>query len=173
MRRIAEIQSAEERRRTVLALDLTLADELPAFSAGPVFWSPHQPFTGITAAESLDRYFALLYYLDYEPEQFVELLRRDSLTQKAVFGWGRPSGRLVGNWRPISEEEIAAAARAYQDFVRNFATARDALPEIGLVVIPNNFVGELRGLRRWSELEPGEEVGDYRIYAARPIRSLD
>lgn len=170
-RRLAEA-SGGEAGSTVLCFDVGLADDLPALTGRSVYWAPHQfAFSSMTKPESDRRYFAFLYYLGYTPPDVEALLKRDVMSQRALFGWGRQSDRLNLGAKPLSIVEIQAAALQYKVFREQFSAADAASPPISTVIVPANGAIDLTVLAKWYTLDAGETVGDHIIYQAvrRPV----
>ncbi|HEX8161797.1 MAG TPA: hypothetical protein VF538_08000 [Pyrinomonadaceae bacterium] len=145
------------------------ADHVPADGACAVLWAPHTfAFSTLSRAENKDRVFQFLHFAGVAPADFAAAGRDRGFLQFSIFGWERANPRLAVDFRPVTEEEIAAEQRSYAEFVAALAgAARPPLPLIDFVVASDDQPFSLANLERFYTLDPVERVGKHTIYRAR------
>jgi hypothetical protein len=157
----------ERVHQTVLSFDGIFADDMPTVAPQNVLWSRHQHvFAGLTWQENKERYYRYLYYSGVDERGLEKLLKKDFVSQIALFGWGRHSDRLSSESKPLTYGEIAVEARNYGRFVETFSSATAADPLISYVVVNSEYPPQLANLDRWYELHDPETIGTYNLYKA-------
>ncbi len=158
-------ESYAPHRETVLAYDMLQSDDLPSVIPQNVLWARHQHvFAGMTWAENRERYFQFLYYLNADERALDYALKNDFVAQIALFGWGRHTGRLSSEAKPLTYGEIAHAVEEYRVYRETFNAATAANPILSYAVVNNEAGTDLRRLDDWYQRDDGEVVGKYTIY---------
>ncbi len=166
-RRLEELarESADPHRETVLAYDMIQSDDLPSVVPQNVLWARHQHvFAGMTWVENRERYFQFLYYLNADERALDYSLKNDFVAQIALFGWGRHTGRLSSEAKPLTYGEIAHAVEEYRVYRATFNAVTAANPILSYAVINNEAQTDLRKLDQWYERDDGEVIGKYTLY---------
>jgi len=154
--------------QTVLSFDGIFADDMPTVAPQNVLWSRHQHvFAGLTWQQNKERYYRYLYYSGVDEQGLDELLKKDFVSQIALFGWGRHSDRLSSNAKPLTYGEIAEEARNYGRFIASFSRATAADPLLSYVVVNYEYPPDLAPVEKWYELSEPETIGNYTLYKAR------
>lgn len=157
----------EAHRRTVLALDGILADDLPSVAPQNVLWARHQHiFAGLSWQESKERYYQYLYYSNIDADRLDYLLKNDFVSMIALFGWGRHSDRLNSKYRPLTYGEIAAEIKRYESYVAGFDRKHAAEPLISYVIAPADRLDHLVTIRKWYQLDEGRSIGEFVLFEA-------
>ncbi|MGD9630358.1 MAG: hypothetical protein AB7V18_14045 [Pyrinomonadaceae bacterium] len=155
-------------RITVLSYDWLIADDLPSVAPQNILWARHQHvFAGLTWEESKERYFRQLYFQNVDEDGLDYLLKRDFVTQIALFGWGRHTDRLSVDAKPLTYGEIAGEVEKYRLYRANFSKEQAAEPLIQFVIVPNDGKTDTSVLESWYQLDEGEVVGDHLLFKAR------
>ncbi len=155
-------------RTTVLAFDMIQSDDLPSAAPQNVLWARHQHvFAGLSWEESKERYYQFLYYSNIDERGLDYLLKRDFVSQIALFGWGRHSGRLTFDAKPLTNGEIDAEVGNYWAYRQNFSRTQASNPVLSYVVVNNEADTDLSVLDQWYERDLGEVVGKYTLYHVR------
>ena len=166
-KRIEELahESYDPHRETVLAYDMLQSDDLPSVVPQNVLWARHQHvFAGMTWAENRERYFQFLYYLNADERALDYALKNDFVAQIALFGWGRHTGRLSSEAKPLTHGEVAHAVEEYRVYRATFNAATAANPILSYAVVNNEAGTDLRKLDEWYQRDDGEVLGKYTIY---------
>ena len=170
-RRLEELArgDADPYRTTVLSYDMMQADDLPSVAPQNVLWARHQHiFAGLSWQESKERYYQYLHYSNVDADTLKEILAKDFVSQIALFGWDRHSGRLSFDAKPLTFGEIADEAAAYGAYRDNFSRETSLSPRLSYVVVNNDVDMDLSVLDRWYQRDGGEVIGRYTIYRVEP-----
>ncbi len=99
----------------VFPVDLRQGDILPTFAPAPVLWAVHiSVFPGSELPELKERFYHFLYYSHVSPEELNKLLTsRSYVVSLALFGYERMGSHFVGDFKPITDEEISREVRFY------------------------------------------------------------
>jgi hypothetical protein len=169
-RRLEELAAGAPGRfkQTVLSFDGIFGDDMPSVAPQNVLWSRHQHvFAGLTWQQNKERYYRQLYYSNVDESGLDSLLKRDFVSQIALFGWGRHSDRLSSEAKPLTYGEIAEEARNYGRFRETFSAATAADPLISYVVVDDEYGQDLTVVEKWYALYEPEIIGKYTLYKAR------
>lgn len=159
---------SEKFQRTVLSFDGIFADDMPTVAPQNVLWSRHQHvFAGLSWQQNKERYYRYLYYSGVDEQGLDRMLKKDFVSQIALFGWGRHSDRLSANAKPLTYGEIAEEARNYGRFVETFGRATAADPMLSYVVFDSEYAPDLGIVEKWYELYDPETIGKYTLYKAK------
>lgn len=174
-RRLEELSKSDPdpHRSTVLALDMIQSDDLPSVAPQNVLWARHQHvFAGLSWEESKERYYQFLYYSNIDESGLDYLLKRDFISQIALFGWGRHSDRLSVDAKPLTYGEIGEEVEKYARYRENFGRTQASNPLLSYVVVNDEANSDLSTVDRWYDRDAGEAVGKYIIYRVtlRPDR---
>jgi len=166
--------SAPDRfQSTILAFDMIQTDDLPSVAPQNVLWARHQHvFAGLSWDESRERYFQYLYYSNVDESGLDYLLKKDFVSQIALFGWGRHTDRLSFDSKPLTYGEIDAEVERYADYRANFSHAQASNPSLSYVVVNNDADSDLSMVDAWYERDSGEVIGKYTIYRVRLRRQM-
>jgi len=154
-------------RATVLSSDLLSADGLPTNAPQAVLWAPHMlVYSGVSPAESKERFYQYLYYTGITPERLREILRTERQYGFVVglFGFERAIKGLSLNPKPITSEELESELAEYRAYCAAFTHERAAQTELSYLIMPADDVRSLSNLDRWYERDKGERVGNYTLY---------
>lgn len=165
-----DIPSPESQRAITLAFSHIQADDLPTIAPQAVLWARHQHvFAGVTWQENKERYYQFLYYSDLDEDWLAKGMKEDGdfVSMIALFGWGRHSGRLSSQSKPLTYGEIDEEAARYGAYRKNFSMKEASHPTLSYVVIPNDWKMELKNLDRWYERDNGEVHGKYILYKVK------
>ncbi|HMO80286.1 MAG TPA: hypothetical protein PKD24_05810 [Pyrinomonadaceae bacterium] len=156
-------------RTTVLSFDGIFADDMPSVAPQNILWARHQHvFAGLNWEESKERYYQYLYYSNVDGPTLDRLLRRDFVSQIALFGWGRHTDRLSAAATPLTEGEVTQEVATYEEYIENFGRRQALAPLISFVVVANEGKVDMTNLERWYELDRGEVIGAFTLYRATP-----
>lgn len=158
----------------VFTTSMIHGDDLPTLAPQPVLWARHQHvFPGLTWAESKERYYQWLYYMDLD-EKWLEssMNQGDFISMIALFGWGRHTSRLNSEYKPLTRGEIAQEARRFGEYRKNFALAQARQPTLSFVVLPKDDSRSFSNLKRWYEFGEAENFGEYMLYKVRLKESV-
>jgi hypothetical protein len=167
-RRLEELAKgdADPHRTTVLAYDMIQSDDLPTVAPQNVLWARHQHvFAGLSWEESKERYYEFLHLSNVDEQGLDYLLKNDFVSQIALFGWGRHTGRLSSEAKPLTYGEIAQEVRRYADYRASFTASSG--PLLSYVVVNDEASTDLSVLDVWYERYEAETVGKYTIYRVR------
>ena len=154
-------------RVTVLSSDLLSADGLPTSAPQAVLWAPHMlVYSGVSPAESKERFYQYLYYTGISPERLREILKTERQYGFVVglFGFDRAIKGLSLNPKPITNEELESELAHYATYCALFTHERAAQPELSYLIMPADDVRSFANLDRWYERDKGERVGNYTLY---------
>ncbi|MBX3244166.1 MAG: hypothetical protein KF685_06890 [Acidobacteria bacterium] len=168
-KRLTEIAATEKdpHRQTLLAYDGIFADDMPSVAPQNILWARHQHvFAGLSWEESKERYYQFLYYSNVSEDQLDALLKRDFVSQIALFGWGRHTDRLSFDAKPLTYGEIAEESARYGRYIRDFDRNNAASPLISYVVLESSQQPDMANLEKWYELDRGEVIGKFILYRA-------
>lgn len=150
-------------RKMVFASDRFLTNALPTVSENPVLWARYlYTFSNIDVIEQKKRYYQYLYYSGVDKDLFERTLHDDFTSRWEVFGPERVNPVLTASHKPISTEEIEAAANEYLEFCKSFDLARAASPLLSYAVV--SPTDNLNNLDLWYERGPAENEGGFIIY---------
>lgn len=150
-------------RTTVLAYDMIQSDDLPTVAPQNVLWARHQHvFAGLSWEESKERYYQFLHLSNVDERGLDYLLKNDFVSQIALFGWGRHTGRLSAEATPLTYGEIATEVRRYAKYREAFDLSHG--PILSYVVVNQEANTDLSVLDQWYERSDPEEIGKYVIY---------
>ena len=159
-------------REVVLANIIGRGDNLPTTAPQAVLWAPHMfVFSGVSLSENKERLFQFLYYSGIRAEDFARYYETYGFMEYAVFGWERANSKLTTDHKPITAEEIAAAAKQYGDYVANFDSTRAAEPTLSYLLLDENQNIDLTNLDRWYTRDNGERIGRFLLYRLTPRTS--
>lgn len=168
-KRLSELgrSSGDPHRETVFAYDGIFADDMPSVAPQNILWARHQHvFSGLTWEESKERYYQYLYYSGINEDQLDTMLKRDFVSQIALFGWGRHTDRLSFDAKPLTYGEIAEEAANYGRYIRDFDRNNASNPLISYVVVENGDQADMANLEKWYQLDRGEVIGNFILYRA-------
>lgn len=160
-------RKGSDTRATVLSSDLLGADGLPTSAPQAVLWAPHMlVYSGVTAAESKERFYQYLYYTGISPERLGQMLRTEHQYGFAagLFGFERTIKGLSLNPKPITTEELENELTKYAQYYASFTRERAAQTELSYLVMPKDDERNLSNLDRWYERDQGERIGNYTLY---------
>src|SRR5882672_3710384 len=146
-------------RATVLASDLLGADGLPTSAPQAILWAPHLlVYSGVSAAESKERFYQYLYYTGITPDRLRQILRVDPQYGFAagIFGFERTIKGLSLNPKPITSEELESELKQYGQYCVSFTHERAAQTELSYLVMPVADLRNVANLDRWYERDQGE-----------------
>ena len=169
-RRLEEMSFADPNRfqQTVLSFDGIFADDMPSVAPQNVLWARHQHvFAGLTWQQNKERYYKYLYYSNIDENGLDRLLKKDFVSQIALFGWGRHSDRLSVDAKPLTYGEIAEEVRNYARFRNAFNAATASDPQLSFVVVNEEYESDLTAVEQWYELYDAQTIGKYTLFRAR------
>ena len=110
-----------------------------------------------------------MYFSGYTPETFRTVLNSDTeplsrFIKTVLFGPERVV-RFLGNHKPIREDELDNAARAYGQFLG--AQLNDAIVRYPIAYVVARPFDDLSNVNSWYVLEDGIVKGDYVLYKTR------
>ena len=155
-------------RTTVLAFDMIQSDDLPSVAPQNVLWARHQHvFAGLSWDESKERYFQFLHYSNIDERGLDYLLKKDFVSQIALFGWGRHTDRLSSDSKPLTYGEVGKEVANYKDYRAGFGRQQASKPPLSFVVVNDDADTDLSVLDKWYERHEPESIGKYTIYRVR------
>lgn len=173
-RRLTELSandtpSPDSSRAAVFAVSMIQGDDLPTIAPQSVLWSRHQHvFAGMSWAESKERYYQYLYYLNLDEKWLAASLKDgDFISKIALFGWGRHTPRLNLDYKPLTFTEIDGEARNFGEYRKNFGFRQASHPTLSYVVVPAGTETDFTNLDLWYERGAGETIGDYVLYKVK------
>lgn len=167
-RRLEELakHDPDPHRATVLAYDMIQADDLPTVAPQNVLWARHQHvFAGLSWEESKERYYQFLHYSNVDERGLDYLLKNDFVAQIALFGWGRHTGRLSSEAKPLTYGEIAQEVQRYADYRATFDATK--APLLKFVIVNDEAETDLSVLDLWYARYDPEVIGKYTLYKVR------
>ncbi|MGB7925020.1 MAG: hypothetical protein WCF57_17400 [Pyrinomonadaceae bacterium] len=167
---LAQSETRNNARPTVLSTDLFVADCLPESAPQAMLWAPHMlVFSGATAVESKERLFQYLYFTGVEPEEIERFFDDGAYYGVALglFGFDRVIDGLSAHREPITRSEVDEQARLYALYVASFDRERAAQTALSYVITPSEGEANLKNLDRWYERDGGERVGAHKLYRVR------
>ncbi len=152
-----------------LNLDYVQADNQPVFSPQTVLWARHQHvFAGVGWEENKERFYQMLYYADRDADWLRQDFKRGDIeAYMALFGWDRFNANLSVNSRPLTGGEIAEEVARYDAYYKNFSFEQASRPPLSFVVAPNNSRKDFLNLKRWYEMDAGENFGKFTLYKVK------
>lgn len=168
--RLSELakNEADPHRKTVLSFNGIFADDMPTVAPQNILWARHQHvFAGLSWEESKERYFQQLYYQNIDELGLDYLLKKDFVSQIALFGWGRHTDRLSADSKPLTYGEIAVEVAKFKTYRENFSKTQASNPAISYVVVPNDNNFDLSNVEEWYELDEGEVIGGHTLYRSK------
>ncbi|HKX83549.1 MAG TPA: hypothetical protein VJL58_04950, partial [Pyrinomonadaceae bacterium] len=135
-KRLEELSNddTERHKTTVLAYDMIQSDDLPTVAPQNVLWARHQHvFAGLSWQESKERYYQFLHFSNVDERGLDYLLKNDFVTQIALFGWGRHTGRLSSEAKPLTYGEVSDEVRRYAEYRTSFDPSQG--PELSYAVV--------------------------------------
>jgi hypothetical protein len=158
----------DRHRQTILSYDGIVADDLPSVVPQNVLWARHQHvFAGLNWEESKERYYQQLYYSNIDEKGLDQLLKRDFVSQIALFGWGRHTDRLSADSKPLTYGEIAEEVKRYGKYISEFNVRQATNPLLHYVIVENGESTDLSKLNLWYELDSGELIGGHTLYRVK------
>jgi len=124
-------------------------------------------FAGLTWQQNKERYYKYLYYSNVDEHGLDRLLKKDFVSQIALFGWGRHSDRLSVDAKPLTFGEIAEEVRNYARFRNAFNAATASDPQLSFVVVNEEYESDLTAVEQWYELYDAQTIGKYTLFRAR------
>ena len=167
-RRLEELAKSDPdpHRTTVLAYDMIQSDDLPTVAPQNVLWARHQHvFAGLSWEESKERYYEFLHLSNVSDKGLDYLLKNDFISQISLFGWGRHTGRLSAEAKPLTYGEIDQEVRRYADYRVSFDASKG--PLLSYVVVNDEAENDFSVLDQWYERYDPETIGKYTIYRVR------
>ena len=159
---------SDPHRTTILPFDMIQSDDLPSVAPQNVLWARHQHvFAGLSWEESKERYYQFLYYSNIDERGLDHLLKKDFISQIALFGWGRHSDRLSSDSKPLTYGEVGDEVAKYARYRADFGRLQASNPLLSYVVVNNEANSELSVLDKWYERQKPETVGKYTIFPVR------
>ncbi len=152
-----------------LNFDYIQADNQPVTSPQAVLWARHQHvFAGVGWEENKERFYQMLYYGGRDADWLRQDIRSGDIeAYMALFGWDRFNPVLSANYRPLTALEVEEEVRTYDKYYKNFSREQASRPMLSLAVVPNNLNLDLSNLKRWYQLDAGENLGAYTLYKVR------
>jgi len=152
-----------------LNFDYIQADNQPTVAPQAVLWARHQHvFAGVGWEENKERFYQMVYYGGRNADWLRQNFRNGDIeAYMALFGWDRFNATLSVNARPLTARELEEEIARYDAYYKNFSYAQASRPALSLVVVPNNINLDLSNLRRWYELDAGENFGAYTLYKVK------
>jgi len=153
----------------VYASTLDASGSIPSDSPLAVLWALHTPASGVSLAESKERFYHYLYYSGLSPKEVaVGMAQGRFIVLAPLFGVERVIEGLSPDAKRITNDEMREELRRYADFSDHFTWEQAIHPTLNFVVVPNgeaqpNFLN----LDRWYERDGGEKVGIFTIYRVR------
>jgi hypothetical protein len=157
-------------RGVILSSDLLAADVLPTTASNPVLWAPHMMvFSGVSTADSKERFYQYLYYTGITPERLENILRkeREYGFTAGLFGFERTIKGLSLNPKPITRAELDDELRRYARYCSSFSRETAGQTELSYLMTPVNEGRDLANLDRWYERDGGERIGNFNLYRLR------
>jgi hypothetical protein len=159
------ITDPDPHRTTILPFDMIQSDDLPSVAPQNVLWARHQHvFAGLSWEESKERYYQFLYYSNIDERGLDQLLKKDFISQIALFGWGRHSDRLSSDSQPLTYGEVSDEVAKYARYRAEFSRSQASKPLLSYVVVNNEANSDLSVLDKWYERQKPESVGKYTIF---------
>ena len=168
--RLEELSKADPdpHRTTILAFDMIQSDDLPTIAPQNVLWARHQHvFAGLSWEESKERYFQFLHYSNIDEKGLDYLLKRDFISQIALFGWGRHTDRLSSESTPLTYGEVGKEVAKYAAYRANFGRQQASNPLLSYAVLNNEAGSDLSVLDEWYDRREIETIGKYTLYRVR------
>mgnify|MGYP006955962670 CR=1 FL=1 len=152
-------------RTTILLFDMIQSDDFPSVAPQNVLWARHQHvFAGLSWEESKERYYQFLHYSNIDEKGLDYLLKKDFISQIALFGWGRHSDRLSSESKPLTFGEVGEEVAAYARYRANFGRRETLNPLLSYIVVNNEANSDLSIVDQWYERREPETIGKYTIY---------
>jgi len=157
-------------KATVLIPSYSVCTLLPTWAPQPsLLTAGALAYQTIDSTESVDRLFLHMYFSGYTPETFRTVLNSDTeplsrFIKTVLFGPERVV-RFLGNHKPIREDELDNAARAYEQFLG--AQLNDAIARYPIAYVVARPFDDLSNVNSWYVLEDGIVKGDYVLYKTR------
>ncbi len=153
----------------VFSPNLIQGDDLPALAPQGMLWARHlHVFSGSTWEENKERFYQQAYYSGLDAEWLSnELSNGNYVVIIALFGWGRHHDRLTVNATPLTQEEIAAEANSYAQYIATFNRERAARFPLSYVVMDADGSLDFTNLDRWYERDTGTRVGKFLLYRVK------
>ena len=152
-----------------LNFDYVQADNQPVVAPQAVLWARHQHvFAGVGWEENKERFYQMLYYGGRDADWLRRDFKRGDIEAYiALFGWDRFNATLSVNFRPLTAAEIEAEVAQYDNYYKNFSLEQATRPTLSFVVAPNSVSPDFSNLRRWYEIDAGENYGAYTLYEVK------
>jgi hypothetical protein len=175
--------------------DGTLADLRAKGSASTIVFSPQlvetalqpawtsQPalldlggldFSSVTREERKEYFFMHLYYSNANIEELRKALKgmpedpaMNYYARAVIFGHERIVPALAVNFKPIQDEEVEDAIRAYQAYANSFSRAQAAKRPLTYVVTAADSKFDFKNIDRWYVRASAEWVGAYMLYRVK------
>ncbi|MCM3870762.1 MAG: hypothetical protein ND895_08720 [Pyrinomonadaceae bacterium] len=153
----------------VYASTLDVSGSIPSDSPLAVLWALHTPASGVSLAESKERFYLYMYYSGLSQKELATAMAQGQFIVLApLFGVERVIEGLAPDQKPIAVHEMREELRRYTDFSANFTREQASHPTLSLVVVPSGDARPNFGnLDKWYERDAGEEVGIFTIYRVK------
>ena len=153
----------------VLATNTGIGDFIPTVAALRPLWSSHSSSAGgIAIAENKRLFYCWLYYTDFSERDVADGLKAHVFEiTAALFGSERALPELGQNTNPVTPQEIAAEARSYGDFAKNFSKTTASDPPLSYVVASVDEMPSFYNLDKWYERDAGTVTGKLKVYAVK------
>lgn len=153
----------------VYASALDVSGSIPSDSPLAVLWALHTPATGVSLAESKERFYHYMYYSGLSPKEVAAGMAEERFIVLApLFGVERVIEGLAPNSKRITVEEMREELRRYAYFSDHFTREQAINPTLNFVVVPSGEAQpNFSNLDKWYERDAGEQVGIFTIYRVR------
>jgi len=161
----------------IMSFDLTnqtfAGRNLPGVSSQTILWSEQiLGFPDISAKENRDRLNKFIYYHHLDGEQLKKKLSTNFSILIGFFGFGRVFPTLTTESSPITEDEIDAVVKQYEEFRRQFSYEDAKRYRLSFVITRSDSHNDLAAIDRWYDRDAGENVGSYTLYQVK-LRNKD
>jgi len=110
----------------------------------------------------------MLYYADRDADWLRRDFRRGDIeAYMALFGWDRFNSTLSVNSRPLTVGEIEEEVARFDAYYKTFSAEQAMRPTLSFVIAPSSFPPDFFNLRRWYEIDGGEQFGKFTLYKVR------
>jgi hypothetical protein len=153
----------------VYASTLDVSGSIPSDSPLAVLWALHTPASGVSLAESKERFYEYIYYSGLSPKEVASgMAEARFIVLAPLFGVDRVIEGLAINPKPITVDEMREELRRYASFSEHFTREQATHPTLNFVVVPNGEAQPNFGnLDKWYQRDAGEQVGIFTIYRVK------
>jgi hypothetical protein len=155
---------------TLLCYDLLVADSFPTTAPQALVWAPHMiVFSGVTEAESKQRFYQQVYFSGIGPDRLKDILENEGRYGFAsgIFGFDRTIKGLSRSPKAITTEELDAEMKLYDQYIRSFTAERARQLNLSYMVVSKSENLDFSNLDRWYERDAGEQIGKFILYRTR------